>query len=88
MTHESLYKYQYRSQDTQHGMRWLIPNQNLPGPGLAVANLIWNTAEEMAAFLHDGSELTAGLRKLREAKDCFVIQSLVDLEEEANAPQS
>lgn len=29
-------------------------------------------ANEMAAALPDGPELTAGLRKLLEAKDCFV----------------
>lgn len=29
-------------------------------------------AEQMIAALPDGPELTAGLRKLLEAKDCFV----------------
>jgi hypothetical protein len=30
------------------------------------------TAEDMLSQLPDGPELTAGLRKLLEAKDCFV----------------
>lgn len=33
-------------------------------------------ADEMIAGLPDGPELTAGLRKLLEAKDCFVRAAL------------
>ncbi len=33
-------------------------------------------AEAMIAVLPDGPELTAGLRKLLEAKDCFVRSAL------------
>jgi hypothetical protein len=33
-------------------------------------------AEEMIRVLPDGPELTAGLRKLLEAKDCFVRAAL------------
>lgn len=35
-------------------------------------------AVEMDAALVDGPEKTAGLRKLLEAKDCFVRQAVVD----------
>lgn len=35
-------------------------------------------AETMLALLPDGPELTAGLRKLLEAKDCFVRAALGD----------
>ena len=35
-------------------------------------------ANEMAHKLNDGPELTAGLRKLLEAKDCFVRQAIID----------
>lgn len=35
-------------------------------------------AEEMARGLPSGPELTAGLRKLLEAKDCFVRAKLLD----------
>ena len=38
-------------------------------------------AEEMTASLPDGPELTAGLRKLLEAKDCFV-RAAVDADRE------
>lgn len=36
----------------------------------------YQLAEEMITLLPDGPELTAGLRKLLEAKDCFVRQAL------------
>lgn len=39
-------------------------------------------ASRMIAFLPDGPELTAGLRKLLEAKDCFVRAAV-----EANAKE-
>lgn len=35
-------------------------------------------AELMIALLHDGIELSAGLRKLVEAKDCMVRQAVAD----------
>lgn len=39
------------------------------------------TARYMVEWLPDGSELTAGLRKLLEAKDCFV-RAAVDASDE------
>ncbi|UXA06558.1 hypothetical protein KXD96_28245 (plasmid) [Mycobacterium sp. SMC-2] len=35
-------------------------------------------AQRMADHLDDGPELTTGLRKLLEAKDCFVRQAVID----------
>lgn len=35
-------------------------------------------AFDLAGQLHDGPELTAGLRKLLEAKDCCIRQSIID----------
>lgn len=35
-------------------------------------------AHQMASWLGDGPELTTGLRKLLEAKDCFVRQAVID----------
>lgn len=35
-------------------------------------------AHEMVMTLDDGQELTTGLRKLLEAKDCFVRQAVID----------
>lgn len=45
------------------------------------------TAHEVAGHLTDGPELTAGLRHLLEARDCFVRQARLDEYERANAPQ-
>jgi hypothetical protein len=44
---------------------------HLPPHLAAISRPIAEVAEEMAGKL-DGPELTAGLRKLLEAKDCFV----------------
>jgi hypothetical protein len=38
-------------------------------------------AERMISELPDGPELTTGLRKLLEAKDCFVRAALIAVEE-------
>lgn len=41
-----------------------------------VSKLCHDLAEDMIHNLPDGPELTAGLRKLLEAKDCFVRAAL------------
>ncbi|ATW59018.1 hypothetical protein PBI_MAHDIA_19 [Gordonia phage Mahdia] len=41
-------------------------------------------AEFAVHRLNDGPELAAGLRKLLEAKDCFVRQAVLDREEPAD----
>lgn len=48
--------------------------QNASGPAC-------DLAFAMAAMLPDGPELVAGLRKLLEAKDCFVRQAVVAQQE-------
>jgi hypothetical protein len=63
---------------TQQQMRWLAPNPNLIGTARRIAREIYTTSLLLMGLLEDGPELTTGLRKLREAKDCFVIQSLED----------
>ncbi|TQF04771.1 hypothetical protein E6W39_24260 [Kitasatospora acidiphila] len=45
---------------------------HLPEPFQAVSKPCHDLAEDMIHRLPDGPELTAGLRKLLEAKDCFV----------------
>lgn len=45
---------------------------HLPFELAAVSNECRTLAETMVVRLPDGPELTAGLRKLLEAKDCFV----------------
>lgn len=46
--------------------------EHLPPRLAGVAQPCAELAEMMARELPDGPELTAGLRKLLEAKDCFV----------------
>jgi hypothetical protein len=57
-------------------LRWLEPNRNLSVHVLPVANQIALTADRMVEACPDGPELTTGLRKLLEAKDCFVRSAL------------
>lgn len=56
--------------------RWLVPNPNLPGAGAVIAREIAVFAFAIIHALPDGPELTAGLRKLVEAKDCLVRAAL------------
>jgi hypothetical protein len=49
---------------------------HLPPQLQRVSAPCWLLAERMISELPDGPELTAGLRKLLEAKDCFVRQAL------------
>lgn len=67
-----------RHEATRHLMATLQPNPRLDGVAAAIAMDTWNFAVRMCELLADGPELTAGLRKLREAKDCLVIQGLID----------
>jgi hypothetical protein len=58
-------------------MKWLEPNPNLPVPQLKIARKVEGLASDVLSIIHeDDPELTAGLRKLLEAKDCFVRASL------------
>ncbi len=45
---------------------------NLPEPECAAAEQVAGLAQQMEEMLPDGPEKSAGLRKLLEAKDCFV----------------
>jgi hypothetical protein len=49
---------------------------HLPEPQRRLSAPCGLLAERMVAELADGPELTTGLRKLLEAKDCFVRASL------------
>lgn len=46
------------------------------GPLRDTSEACHNLADDMIGRLPDGPELTAGLRKLLEAKDCFVRAAL------------
>ncbi len=50
--------------------------EHLKTPLRGVSQQCHDLAEQMIANLPDGPELTAGLRKLLEAKDCFVRAAL------------
>jgi hypothetical protein len=64
-----------RHPGTKH-FRRLFAYAHLRAPASGVAASCAWLAQEMVDSLADGPELTAGLRKLKEAKDCFVIQAL------------
>lgn len=59
--------------------------EHLPPALKAVSAPCAALADEMVANLPDGPELTTGLRKLLEAKDCFV-RRCVEVMREAGAP--
>ena len=67
-----------RHEATRHLMRTLRPNPNLDGIALDVAVICWQAGCALVAILADGPELSAGLRLIRQAKDCLVIQGLLD----------
>jgi len=70
-----------RHPGTEHLMEMLKPNPNLPDRLRVPADEIHSLAIVVLNHCEDGPELTAGLRKLLEAKDCFVRQALVDSRE-------
>lgn len=65
-----------RHPGTQQIARWLVTNPNLATTGRAVAEAFEELAELLIEVLPDGPELTAGLRKMLEAKDCLVRAAL------------
>lgn len=67
-----------RHPGTEHLMEMLKPNPNLPPKLLEISEAVHGHAIGIINEVSDGPELTAGLRKLLEAKDCFVRQALVD----------
>lgn len=65
-----------RHPGTVHLARLLGVNPALPPHLGSIAQAAERLAAEMVDALPDGPELTAGLRKLLEAKDCFVRAAL------------
>ena len=65
-----------RHPDTVHLLRMLFPNPNLPDDLYGIAVRFHEHAVMAVGEVEDGPELTAGLRKLLEAKDCFVRAAL------------
>ncbi|MGW4250569.1 hypothetical protein [Streptomyces californicus] len=64
-----------RHPGTTHLLRYFEYN-HLPPHLQAVSKPCADLAHELVALLPDGPELTAGLRKLLEAKDCMVRAAL------------
>ena len=64
-----------RHPGTTHLLRY-FEYAHLPPHLQAVSASCGDLAQQMAVALPDGPELTAGLRKLLEAKDCFVRAAL------------
>lgn len=64
-----------RHPSTQHVARF-FDYDHLNGPARARSEECHDLAEQMINELDDGPELTTGLRKLLEAKDCFVRATL------------
>lgn len=66
---------------TEHLLRYFAYD-HLPERLQAVSKPCGDLAQEMVAALPDGPELSTGLRKLLEAKDCFV-RAVLDTNPEA-----
>lgn len=62
-------------------LKWLR-HDHLPPHLQAVVKPIDTLAQEMDGTLAEGAEKTAGMRKLVEAKDCFV-RARIEQDEEA-----
>ncbi len=65
-----------RHQSTQHMLKMLAPNINLKDEYYELAWESFQLGLFMVNTVPDSPELTAGLRKLLEAKDCFVRAAL------------
>ena len=65
-----------RHPSTAHLLQYFTHAHLPAGPLRDVSGQLGCVARDMAAQLPDGPELTAGLRKLLEAKDCFVRAAL------------
>ena len=66
-----------RHPGTEHLLS-LLEYEHLPAHLQEISRPLSQLGHTMAAELKDGPELTAGLRKLIEAKDCFVRQRVID----------
>ena len=65
-----------RHPSTEHLLRFFDSSHLPPGAVQAITLQVGTFARDMVAQLPDGPELTAGLRKLLEAKDCFARSAL------------
>lgn len=75
-TEKELDRIKSRHSSSVHMIRVLAPNPNLTGNLYHISEKIFDLGYTMFHTTPDGPELTAGLRKLMEAKDCFVRAAL------------
>jgi hypothetical protein len=68
-----------RHASTQHIMRFFDYDHLPPGVPRQTSLLCAELAELLLLSIGDGPELSAGMRKLLEAKDCFVRAALPDV---------
>ncbi|HZC77151.1 MAG TPA: hypothetical protein VE258_05350 [Ktedonobacterales bacterium] len=68
-------RWEHRHPNVVHLLRF-FDSRHLPAELQAVASHLEAAADELLRLLGDGPELAAGLRKLLEAKDCFVRAAL------------
>ena len=59
-------------------MRWFKADHLRDGAPKDVSVMVGNLGKAIDEALGDGPEKSAGLRKLLEAKDCFVRQAIED----------
>ena len=67
---------------TQLAMKWFDYGHIPEGKPRVTSTYCASLAITMIQTLEDGPELTAGLRKLREAKDCFVFEAVMEWQEQ------
>lgn len=70
-------EYEHRHPSTKHVLT-LFDYNHLPPDLKLVSEPCWRLAVHMCDRLEDGPELTVALRKLKEAKDGFVCQAVLD----------
>jgi hypothetical protein len=63
--------------DKRLALRW-FEYEHLPADLQEVSKQFYGLAEQMYELLAPGAERSAGMRKLLEAKDCFVRQAVAD----------
>lgn len=76
--------FDHRHPSTQHMMKILAPNTNLPPHLKSISEQFASLALEMVETQSDGPELTAGLRSLWNAKNSFVMNAVLDADPDAN----
>ena len=74
-----------RHPGTRQIARWFSYSHLINSEAYKISRECHGLAEAMIGELPDGPELTAGLRKLLEAKDCFVRAALAASDDEEHA---